>query len=250
MTNANEIEQGLKCSMWGNDCNILSAKYDIGSVNVHITTPLRHHSFIPWANPFGSKLFGLAISTIEKYGCDLLIGWYFEPYGLIAAQIGHIYDKPVILKHAGSDIGRLTKHPDLAKSYEWMLSQAKVVITSRDRGPVASTLDHLKVSKEKRVYSHGQRLPRIYSECKEPLDMADLLPRLPEWYRTYGISQEIIEDIIQLNKKEIDYEKPTIGIYGKVGETKGNYELLEALDIIAKRGVDFNFICISGSSLG
>ncbi|MGC2384560.1 MAG: hypothetical protein WA631_15785 [Nitrososphaeraceae archaeon] len=78
--------------------------------------------------------------------------------------------------------------------------------------------------------------------------MADLLPRLPEWYRTYGISQEIIEDIIQLNKKEIDYEKPTIGIYGKVGETKGNYELLEALDIIAKRGVDFNFICISGSS--
>lgn len=248
VTNADEVEQGFKCLMWGRDYDILSAKYDIGSVNVHTTMPLRHHSFIPWANPFGSKLFGLAISTIEKYGCDLLVGWYFEPYGLIASQLGHICDKPVIIIHAGSDVGRLTKHPNLIKSYEWMLGQAEIVVTGRRKGPVASTLDDLKVSEKKRAYLHNQCLPKIYSECSEPLNIADLLPRLPEWYRKYEISREIIDAIIELNKKEIDYEKPIVGIYGKVEETKGNYDLLEALDIVAKRGVDFNFICISGSS--
>jgi glycosyltransferase involved in cell wall biosynthesis len=247
VTNSDEIEQGLKCLLWGDDGNILSYNYDIGSVKVHTTTPLRHHSYIPWANPFGSKLFGLGTSAIEKHGCDLLIGWYFQPYGLIAAQLGHNYDIPVIIIHAGSDIGRLAKHPDLAKSYEWMLSQAKVIITRGGRA-VDSALDNLNGRREKRAYPHSQHLPTIYSKCKEPLNMADLLPRLPEWYRKYGVSQELIEGIIQLNEKEIDYEKPIVGIYGKVGEYKGNYELLEALDIVAKRGSNFNFICISGSS--
>ena len=248
VTNADEVEQELKCLMWDSDYDILSAKYDTGSVNVHTTTSLRYYSTIPWSNPFGSKLFGLGISTIEKYGCDLLIGWYFEPYGLIATQLGYIFDKPVMIIHAGSDIGRLSKHPDLRKSYEWMLSQAKIVVTGSREGQVSSILDDLKVNKKKRAYLNNPSLPGVYSKCREPLDIADLTTRLPDWYRKYGISQKLIESIIDINKKEIDYEKPIIGIYGKIGEAKGNYDLLEALDIVAKRGIDFNFICISGSS--
>lgn len=247
VTNANEVEQGLRCFFWGGDTNQLCCRYDIGSVDVHTTTGLRRHSYIPWTDPFGSKLFGLGISIIEKYGCDLLIGWYFEPYGLIASQLGHIYDKPVIIVHAGSDLARLTKHPDLIKSYEWMLSQANVLLT-RGTKSTAFILDHLKVSKKKRIILPRERLPRIFLDHVEPLDIHDLLPRLLEWYRSYPINRKIIENIISLNEKKVDYNIPIIGIYGKVAELKGTYKLLEALEMLASRGLNFNFICVSGSN--
>jgi glycosyltransferase involved in cell wall biosynthesis len=247
VTNANEVEPGLRNFFWENDSSTLAHDYGIGSVYFHATADLHAQSFVPWANPFGSKLFGLAISIIEKYGCDLLIGWYFEPYGLTAAQVGHMYHKPVIIVHAGSDLGRLTKHPDLVKSYEWMLSEARVVLTD-GRKSTGSILDHLKVSKKKRVTLRAGRIPRIYSDRSEPINISDLLPKLPEWYHTYSIPREVIEGIVRLNRKEIDYSLPIIGVYGKVGEIKGNYELLEALEFLARRGLNFNFISLSGSN--
>lgn len=64
---------------------------------------------------------------IEKYGCNILIGWYFEPYGLIAAQIGHIYHKPLIIIHAGSDLMYLTTHSEAATPYLFAINSAQTV---------------------------------------------------------------------------------------------------------------------------
>jgi len=247
VTNANEVEYGLRHLFWGDDIDNLNRKFHMGSINVHTTTTLSVNSFIPWTNPFGSKLFGLAISVVEKYGCDLLIGWYFEPYGLTAAQIGHIYRKPVIIVHAGSDLGFLTTQHELVKSYEWMLKESTTVVTGGEKLSKA-ILDNLKVSSKKRVTLPLSRLPEIYSKLCEPLDMSVLLSKLPKWYRRFNISKEVMEGIIALNRKVIDFRLPIIGIYGKVGRTKGNYELIEALEILSRRGLKFNFVCISASN--
>jgi hypothetical protein len=42
-----------------------------------------------------------------------------------------------------------------------------------------------------------------------------------------------------------DASKPTIGIYGKVGEQKGSFDLVKALAIVKRRGGAFNFVALT-----
>jgi glycosyltransferase involved in cell wall biosynthesis len=249
ITNASETEYGIRQFLWGKDFKLLNGNHVNGKVLVHSTTFLKTNSYIPWSNPFGSKLFGLTIKVIKKYGCDLIIGWYFEPYGLIASQVGKIFDIPVVIRHAGSDLGRLSKHPNLKVSYEWMLSESNKVITS-GRKESSLILKNLGLNKTKvKRHFHSYSLPETFSNSCKPLDINKLRNKIVKWLRNnFRISKYVIDEIISLNTKKIDYRIPTIGIYGKVGESKGNYELLSALDIIAKKKIDFNFVSISGSN--
>jgi hypothetical protein len=138
-------------------------------------------------------------------------------------------------------------HLDLVESYKWMLQKASRVIT--DGGKATSSILHqLGVDKEKMLIRRAGSLPGIFTESHKQLDINGLCNRLPRWFRTYPLHQKLIESIVQLNAKEFDYSLPTIGIYGKTGEVKGNYELLEALENLAKKGVNFNFISICGST--
>ena len=50
---------------------------------------------------------------MEKHGCGAILSWYFEPYGFVASLVGHATARPVIIRHAGSDLGRLSPHPEL-----------------------------------------------------------------------------------------------------------------------------------------
>src|SRR3954447_8021269 len=49
-------------------------------LTVHHTEPDSGRGYIPWANPFVTKLAALATDVIEQHGADLLYSYYFEPY--------------------------------------------------------------------------------------------------------------------------------------------------------------------------
>lgn len=246
VTNAGEVEPGYREFLFGQDLGKVGGGAHANRLRVHQTTGMRRSGVIPWANPYGSKLFGAALSVVEEYGCELVLGWYFEPYGLAAAHAGNAASKPVILRHAGSDVGRLAEHPDLRRSYRWMLGQATAVLSSGRATAVSAILKELGVTEKQLRVLRMPRLPRAYSEPCEPLDLDDLLPRLPAWYQQIALPAEIADPLLRLNAKPFASGVPTVGIYGKIGEAKGSYQLLEALERTARKGVAFNFLSIAG----
>jgi glycosyltransferase involved in cell wall biosynthesis len=109
-------------------------------------------------------------------------------------------------------------------------------------------LDNLKINKNKRIILSENQLPKIYSEKAPRLDLEELKSALHQWYDSYPISNNLMKQIQELNQKEINYNLPIIGCYGKIGESKGSYDLLNALEIVSDRGLEFNFFYIAGSN--
>lgn len=245
VTNATEAPHGLRAFLDGDTEQWLPGTVGQGRVRVHGTGSLARNSYLPWSNPFGSKLFGRALEVIGRDGCDGIVGWYFEPYGLVAVQAGQATGLPVVVRHAGSDLGRLANHPDLRASYRWMLGQAKAVITGGPASEVRTRLEELAPAGTRFVHVGRSRLPHVFSPAAQPLDITALLERLPAWFDAYPIAPPLIAEIHRVNGKSFDRAVPTVGIYGKVGEVKGTYDLLAALDRLAEKDVAFNFLALA-----
>ena len=130
VTNADEVEPEFRQLLLAGDAERLEAHYSDGFVRCVQTDPVPVGSYLPRAQPYASKLFGLGLSVIEKHGCDLVVGWYLEPYGLVAAQLAATTGAPLVLRHAGSDLGRLAHHADLRRAYAWALRRADRVLTT------------------------------------------------------------------------------------------------------------------------
>lgn len=84
---------------------------------------------IPQDRPLLSQLIGAVLQEAELSRPDVILGWYFEPFGMAAAIAGQSRNLPVVLVHAGSDIGRLTGDPYLRSSYTMALARAHVLAT-------------------------------------------------------------------------------------------------------------------------
>jgi glycosyltransferase involved in cell wall biosynthesis len=246
VTNSAEVENDFREFLFEQDFGRLAGSHLPNPLRLHATTSTHRQAFIPWANPYGSKLFGLTASVIEQHGCDLILGWYFEPYGLIAAQAGKLFNKPVALRHAGSDIGRLAMHPDLRAGYKWMLGQVAAVFSPSKASTATEILLGLGVPEQRLRPLRLSRLPEIYSTICEPTDLDALLPKLPGWYADRAVPDGLQTILLRLNEKPVPYSCPTIGVYGKVGEVKGSYCLLDALSRLAQLGLKFNFLSIAG----
>lgn len=250
VTHSDEVEAGFRAFLYGEDAVRLgpSPSPATGSVAVHRTTPLARHSYIPWAPPYASQLFGLAHSVVERHGCDLILGWYFQPFGLVAAQLGTALRIPYVLRHAGSDIGRLAEHPDLSAAYRWMLRGATAVLTTSRTGEPLQRLQSLGVQ-DKQIRRLGlSTLPRVFGEANAPLDVEALVARLPDWYGQMPYRHELVEAIATTNAKPFDPRRPTIGAFGKVGETKGSFDLLSALAQLAYEDVPFQLLILAGGT--
>ena len=132
-TNANEVEPTFAQLHYGGDAGRLENDGVSGSLRVDQTSSLAPSSFIPFAQPYVTKLFGLSLSIIEQDHCDVILGWYFEPYGFTAALVGQATAVPFVIRHAGSDIGRLAQHPELKAAYAWALQNAAGLIVTNER---------------------------------------------------------------------------------------------------------------------
>ena len=239
VTNAQEVENEFRCI----DLPFLPHPLDSlastqGKVTVH-STPRTRHEYIPWANPFVTKLASLATDVIKTYDCELIHSSYFEPYAVAAHLAARWTGVPYGIRHAGSDVGRLFQASELQTSYTNVVLSADYLLV----GPkTLRSFLHLGVDLDKLYQPRGHSLPTDYfNPSAPPLDINKLLAviaqTLPqdEYYAPYH----------RLASKPFDPSLPTIGIYGKVGEVKGSFDLLQALGRLYSSGGRFNFLALT-----
>jgi hypothetical protein len=241
VTNAGEVEPTLGQLHYGADADWLQPPEGGGALRVHRTTPIAPGSFIPFAQPYVSKLFGLSLSVLDKHPCDAILSWYFEPYGLVAALVGQARDIPFIMRHAGSDLGRLASNPELREAYHWALDNAAGVVVTNERevearfGPIDRP----------RIPTARPRLHDIFAARPAPLDVPELIHAAEAWFAAAGIPDELVRQVAHINARPIPPDVLTIGVYGKVGVTKGSFDLVAALADLARAGMPFVFLSLS-----
>ncbi len=245
LTNADEVEYSVRQMFITDDESRLEGDYGTGSIKVFRTAPLGRNDYVPWAQPFASKLFGLGVEVLGSIQCDLIVGWYMEPYGLTAAQLSAALGIPLVLRHAGSDIGRLARHPNLRPAYDWAFRASERILTAPQALPI---LLELGVDEKKCHMTGGNRMPGYFSEAKTRLDLEAVTTQAESWFPEMGLgslSQELLaRGLASLPARR--EELPTIGVYGKVGRSKGSYDLLDVLDAMAAEGREFHLLAISG----
>lgn len=243
ITNSLEVELGVRATLKQNDrerINSLSSQ-----VVVHYTTSLQKRVYVPYANPFLSKLIGIGHRVFSEIKFDLVVGWYLEPYGVAAATVSLRHDTPLFLKTAGSDIGKLSYHPELGDAYSFVLQRSFVIFGGKPGSTGNRRLLELGASEENIVTLRTCALPRYYQRPARPIELnwrdeieCEALPATDR--------AEVLKNLyIEFNdvNRYCD-EFPTIGVFGKVGESKGTYDLLSAFEQLSREGHKYNILWI------
>jgi glycosyltransferase involved in cell wall biosynthesis len=233
VTNAKEVEPQFRMFMRDVDWRRCGGAYGNGQVTVHWTDPVdASQSHIPMASPFVSKLATLAARVHSEQPLDVIYAHYMEPYGIAAHLAAEAVGVPYVVRMAGSDAGRLWHHPQLEMLYDHVLRSANVVILGREaaerarqRGVVP---DHIATGGAF-VVSEDMFTPE-----GPPLDLR-------------GLRAEVAEDRVASDGLWGDFagDRPYFGVYGKLGESKGSFELLAAIGELRKAGLDVGLVALA-----
>ncbi len=207
---------------------------------IHNLESVPPYSYIPWSSPFLSQMLGAGIASIRRAAPDVIVGWYLEPYGVAASILGKMFNVPVILRHAGSDIGRLRNVTDLGNAYDAFLSEAAAVITGKS-AQTDEILREAGVKPHAMFKVKGRALHRSFFEKSDDFDLHELVDRSEEWFSHYGFDEDLYRKLIEWNRAALDNDEPAIGTYGKIAEVKGTYNIIDAIDSLAGRGVKVSY---------
>jgi glycosyltransferase involved in cell wall biosynthesis len=233
VTNAKEAVAPFRMLMRTQDWERCAAVYDSGSVTVHWTDPVdRSQSYIPMASPFVSKLAGTAAQAHAERPFDVIYSHYLEPYGIagfLAAQMARV---PHVTRMAGSDAGRLWRHRQLAPLYDHVLRSADAVVAV---GTVAERAIERGVSPDRIVRGGGFMVPAdLFTPDGPKLDVASL--------RAEAAADSEFSDLVWGN---FAADRPYFGVYGKLGERKGSFALLDALHRLMQAGLDIGLVVLA-----
>jgi glycosyltransferase involved in cell wall biosynthesis len=241
VTNAGEVDPTLAQLQYGDDSDWLLAGGSEGTLRVHHTTPVQPGSFIPFSQPYVSKLFGLALLALDRHACDVVLSWYFEPYGLVAALVGQATGVPYVMRHAGSDLARLARHPQLREAYRWAARRAAGLVVTNEYEFEA----RLGSIDRPRIRVARPHLPDVFRAPSASLDLSELLDAADSWFAAAGLPEELVRRIRLANARPLRPDLFTLGTYGKVGVTKGSFDLVAALANTAASGAEFAFLTLS-----
>lgn len=118
----------ITCIPADNDFFISS---DMESENIHLIcdkTPWH----IPYSQLFSERLISKALEIAENQKFDVVEGNYLFPYGFAAYVVSKIINKPLILRHAGSDLYRVANKKMFLSLLKEMASHAKIIVTNRE----------------------------------------------------------------------------------------------------------------------
>lgn len=242
VTNAMEVEDEYRIYMDEDDRTSYEPRGQNGGfVQVHHTQTSPYALIhIPLSNPFIAKLSSVATQVVRQHDCDVVFAFYLQPYGLAAHLVSHWTGVPYMVKHAGSDLGRLMKHPMVTTAYREVVKAADSVWTSP---AMKDTFLALGVSEEHLWFGRTPQVPSVFNPAAPALDVNAVLQKLAL------VESDHVRNVL-INTNPIDSSKPTIGIYGKVGDIKGSFDLLHALALLKGRGLDFNLVALTqGRSL-
>lgn len=208
-----------------------------GRVEVHSTTPPDRSTlyYIPMGNPTVSRLASRATDLIRKHDCKVIFSYYLEPYGMAAQLASYWTSVPYVFKHAGSDLHRLMPITELTTAYREVLLHASRILSG---GPSRRIVSSYGVPEDRIESSVGFALPRAsFNADREPLDL-DLL--LEEYRATLAEG-----DPRHKFARPLDPHLPIVGIYGKMGEYKGSFDLLYAVARLARDGFHVQCVALS-----
>lgn len=240
-TNALCAGATYRCAWDQADSDYLTAS--LPAVQFENLFPSAQRTHIPFSPSFETRLLGRCTQAAVE--ADLIIGWYFQPYGVTAALLSKIHGRPCVLLHAGSDLGRLALDEDYAKAYRSIFSGATVLT------PRSETLDRLQrllgdTSSVHRL-SRGNTLPSYFRPSAKPMTIESLSALTSSLLQQWSLPKQLAIDLNSNNSNEFPCAGPTLGFYGKVGKQKGHFDLLNALEVLAAEGVQFRVIaCIGG----
>lgn len=235
VTNAESVEDSYRILMTHEDRRWLEYTSAAGGRIRHYGVELNsvRYTHVPQSNPFVSKLTSVATDVVRRNDCEILFAYYLEPYGVAAHLASSWTGVPYVLRHAGSDQGRLMNQPDLATTYREVLRRADGICTNAGLHFLG-----LSVPPDALYRSPAFYLPRqCFAPDVEPLDLnayiAELCREQPG---------------AVTNPRPLDPALPTIGIYGKMGWPKGSFDLVAALGRLAREGLRFNFVAVTRGS--
>lgn len=210
-----------------------------GMISVHSTRSDRDLFHIPWTKPFVSKIASLATEVVTEYDCSLIHAYYLEPYGMAAYLASTWTGVPFGLQHAGSDIGRLFQNEQLTTSYQSVIAAADYLVLSSQ----LRDLIHRVNLDPDRLYAIPAALPpQSYFNPDTPrLDIGSFQRAVKEWVMS---NTSIAGWHEEFSSTEYRAEYPSIGIYGKLGHGKGIPELVAALGLLRRSGVEYNFLVL------
>ena len=217
VTNSLEVEDAYREEIRENE----SGKFEPKNVKVY-STNVPPPRFIPYYNPFIAKLANLAIQVIRKYDLDLIYSEYLLPYGIAALIAKQITQKPLMVKHAGSDITRLFDSPSLQSLFIEVFKGADMILTTpkyRDKILKRTKIKHNKFVMLRLL--QGINLKEFHPDV-EPFD-------------------------ISLYFKESRKKRHSIFLYlGKVSRLKKTFEFVKACSSI--KNEHFRLIFVVGNN--
>jgi glycosyltransferase involved in cell wall biosynthesis len=234
VTNAKEAAPPFRMHMREEDWQRCEAMNGIGSVAVHWTDPVdRSQSYLPMASPFVSKLAGVAAAVHSASPLDLVYSHYLEPYGVAGHLAAEMADVPHVVRMAGSDAGRLWHHPQLEALYDHVLRSAAVVIAG---DTVAERAIARGVEPRRIAVGGGYRVPPgLFTPVGPRLDFGRLKAEIREG------SGELRDTLWG----ELPGGLPYFGVFGKLGEQKGSFALLAAMQRLKQAGIDVGLVALA-----
>jgi len=203
VTNAQEVEEEYRERIETND-----QQYAPENVFVHSTNPDNNPWHIPFSKAYTERIANLAIEVIEKNNIQLIDSFYILPYGVAAFIAGNITGRTQILRHAGSDIGKLFASPSYNTLFEKIFQRVDKIMT----------IPPLK----EMFFSLGIPESKIAFDEKVSVDTKAFNPEVAPFSLSDHIERKIPEC-------------PIITYIGKINyywKTKGLFELIEAVSEI------------------
>lgn len=235
VTNADEVEDPFRIQLDSGDAKMLQPQFDNGGfVRVHHVEsfdPLAM-AYIPAANPYLTRLASLATDVVRRYECEVILASYLEPYGMAGWFAAQRCNRPLLIRHAGSDIDRLARVPDLGLAYKEILRDATAVLT----------FPRLM----RRFAGMGVTPSRIVEAPRYRHDSRFFSPHGP----ALNVGATALCDGAGRPLKPQGIATPTFGVYGKVGAAKGTFDLITALGRLAADGRSFQLAAMVGKDSG
>ena len=231
VTNAMEVRPPYRMHMRAEDWARCECDYGAGRVTVHWTDPVdRAQRYVPMASAFVSKLAGVAARAHAAHPFDVVFSHDLEPYGVAGHLAAEMTGAPHVVRMAGSDAGRLWHHPQLEALYDHVLRSAHVVLAV---GAVAQRAAARGVDPARLVPGGGFAVPEaLFAPDGPALDLA-------------ALRDEIADAALVEPMWGGGVPYPYVGVYGKLGESKGSFALLAALHRLQRSGRDLGLVAMA-----
>ncbi len=196
VTNSWEVEENYKEKIQPAD---LVEYYQPENVRIYNTSPFIDPYHIPYHKPYTEKLIGLALNILELYDIDVIDSWYFLPYVIVGYFLKLISSKPQIIRHGGSDIGRIINQPYFYALTKKIIQEADQIITYESTRNVFEKL--------------GSNKNSIYINA-------------------FSVDSSYFNPNVKTVDLGIEYEKhkgkPILTFIGKTERSKGLYDFIDA----------------------